>query len=85
MINSHKRNKQQQAQQKGVTVDEMITTSEAGQLLGVSGQTVRRLVHGNKLVAMRTEGNQIRISKNSVEKYIQSRLIADNSQHEIQQ
>lgn len=66
-------------------MDEMITTSEAGQLLGVSGQTVRRLVHGNKLIAMRTEGNQIRISKNSVEKYIQSRLMSDNSQQETQQ
>ena len=63
----------------------MITTSEAGQLLGVSGQTVRRLVHGNKLIAMRTEGNQIRISKNSVEKYIQSRLIGENPQAEDQQ
>lgn len=66
-------------------MEEMITTTEAGQLLGVSNQTIRRLVHDGKIAAIRTEGDKFRVLKSSLEKYIQSRMVMPTPGTETQQ
>ena len=66
-------------------MEEMITTSEAGQLLGVSNQTIRRLVHNGKIAAIRTEGDKFRVLRSSIEQYIKSRMVIPTPDAETQQ
>ena len=46
-----------------------LTTGEAGELLGVSGKSVLRLIHDRKLPARRTDGGQFRIERAAVEHF----------------
>lgn len=50
----------------------MITTTKAAEMLGVTGQTIRRLIYQSKLTTIKTEGGKFRVSRESVEKYVQS-------------
>ena len=47
--------------------DKMITTTDAGEKLGVTGMTIRRWIRAGKLEAIRTVGRQIRVKESSVD------------------
>ena len=51
---------------------EMITTTQAGNMLGVSGQTVRMWIASGKIDAIRTLGGKIRVKSSSVAKLLES-------------
>lgn len=57
-------------------MEEMITVGKAAESLGVTGQTIRRLIHAQKLKAILTEGGKFRIFRSSLDEYIQSRLVS---------
>lgn len=50
--------------------DRLITTTEAGKILGVSGQTVRDWIGANRLISIRTVGGKIRIRLSDAEKLL---------------
>lgn len=64
-------------------MDEMITTSAAGEMLGVSGQTVRRMIDDGHLDAIKTPGGHFRVKKSSVVNLLQSLEQTQTAGHDI--
>lgn len=60
-----------------MTVDELlISTDEAGEMLGVSGQTVRRYVRDRLLTAITLPSGVIRVYKSDVLAWLSGKLRA---------
>lgn len=52
-----------------------VTTGQAAKVLGLSGQTIRKLIREGKLDAIETDGGKFRITAASIEAYIAARQV----------
>lgn len=63
--------------------DELMTTREAGELLGVAVRTVQLWVESGVLPAWRTAGGHRRISRSAVDKLMHERAAVFNDKNEV--
>lgn len=62
--------------------DNRVTTGAAGRVLGLSSQTVRKLIAEGKLDAIKTDGGKLRVTTASIEAYIAARQVGGGQAEE---
>jgi excisionase family DNA binding protein len=62
--------------------DNRVTTGQAAKVLGLSGQTIRKLIRKGELDAIETKGGKFRVTQASIEAYIAARQVRPASQPE---
>ena len=50
--------------------DEMITTTQAGEMLGVTGETIRDWIRNERIEAIKTPGGKFRVRLSSIKRLL---------------